>query len=160
MYVKSFVWAIDLNGDGAYSTWEVWEAAKWGFRLPGNLLLEGLGHIPYLSSLLSIQASEATGYGSLNGGLASSLSLLIWVVAIVSLLALSSPAPTQEDNGTAPRQAQIGMNATAARQIAAPNKNQGQSTDHHAHRPVSRANYAMPGKKPIRHKRQRRLVIT
>lgn len=161
MNVRSFVWATDLNGDGSYSMWEIWEAARWVFRLPGNLLLEGLGHVPYLSSLLNIQASEATGYGSLNGGLASSLSLLIWVVVITSVLSLSSSTADEDNSAASSRQVLIGMKTTAVKQIAGPDKAQGQlSTEHHAHLPVSRTNYAVPGKKPIRHKRHRRLVIT
>src|SRR5690606_16759845 len=160
MNIQSFAWAIDLNGDGTYSMWETWEAARWVFRLPGNLLLEGLGHIPYLSSLLNIQASEATGYSSLNGGLASSLSLLIWVVAITSLLNRTSATDDEDDIVLPSRQAQIGMNASATRQIAGPEKNSPLSAEHRTHLPVSRVNYAMPGTKPIRHKRHRRLIIT
>ncbi|MGB6104252.1 MAG: hypothetical protein WBF88_10460 [Pusillimonas sp.] len=166
MNVKSFEWVIDLNHDGVYSTWEFWEAVKWVYRLPGNLLLEGLGHTPYLSSALGIRASEATGYGSLNGGLATSLSLLLWVIVIFGILTLLSPTADEDDTNTAldPAQALIGMNAPPfARQIQGPAKEQdGSPAVHHghAHLPVSRASYAVPGKKPVRHKRHRRLVIT
>ncbi|NYT85430.1 hypothetical protein [Pollutimonas harenae] len=160
MNIQSFVWTIDLNGNGAYSAWELWEAAKWVYRIPGNLLLEGLGHVPYLSSLLHIHASEATGYASLNGGMASLLSLVIWVAAIFSVLTLSSPTVYEDDSTLDSGQSLIGMSTAANRQIAGPQKDQDFSADHHAHRPVSRANYAIPGTKPIRHKRHRRLIIT
>src|SRR5690606_36317445 len=139
MNIQSFAWAIDLNGDGVYSMWENWEAAKWVFRLPGNLLLEGLGHIPYLSSLLGIHASEASGYGSLNGGLASSLSLLIWVVAIASILNLSSRTVVEPDTEEPSRQALIGMGTPATRQITGPQQHA--PLEPRVHLPVSRANY-------------------
>ncbi|NYT58750.1 hypothetical protein H0A65_07415 [Alcaligenaceae bacterium] len=160
MNVHSFIWATDLNGDGAYSPWEIMEAVKWAFRLPGNLLLEGLGHVPYVSSLLHIQASEATGYGSLNSGLAASLSLLIWAVAIFTVLSLTSSSDNETESAPASRQALIGTNPTTQRQIAGPQKTPGQPASRPMHLPVSRANYAMPGKTPVRPKRHRRLVIT
>jgi len=160
MNVHSFIWATDLNGDGAYSPWEILEAVKWVFRLPGNLLLEGLGNVPYVSSLLHIQASEATGYGSLNSGLAASLSLLIWAVGIFTVLSLTSSSDAQAESESSPGQPLIGMNPVATRQIEGPEKAPSQPGGRPVHLPVSRANYAMPGKMPVRHKRHRRLVIT
>ncbi|MCC2595037.1 hypothetical protein LKR43_01650 [Pusillimonas sp. MFBS29] len=160
MNVHSFIWATDLNGDGAYSPWEIVEAVKWAFRLPGNLLLEGLGNVPYVSSVLHIQASEATGYSSLNSGLAASLSLLIWAIAIFTVLSRSSSSDTAAERPPASKPALIGTNPATIRQIAGPDKTAGQTARRPVHLPVSRANYAMPGKAPLRHKRQRRLVIT
>ena len=157
MSVRSFVWAIDLNGDGSFSPWEMWEAAKWLFRMPGNLLLEGLGNIPFVSPVLHIHASEATGYGSLNGGLASSLSLLVWVAILVGILTWASPTVVEKDE---PRLARIGTNVNTARQLAGPQASSQTSDYRHAHLPVSRSSYAMPGVKPVRHKRHRRLIIT
>src|SRR5690606_2042009 len=137
---------------------EIMEAVKWVFRLPGNLLLEGLGHVPYVSSVLHIQASEATGYGSLNSGLAASLSLLIWAVAIFTVLSLTSSSDTASESAPVSTPALIGTNPATIRQIAGPGKSSDQPASRPVHLPVSRANYAMPGKMPVRHKRQRRLV--
>src|SRR3546814_11313638 len=64
--------------------------------MPGNLAVEGLGHVPYLSSFLGIKASEATGYGSLDGLLSVTLYLLFWMVLLFSALTLSSPSADDE----------------------------------------------------------------
>src|SRR3546814_11498243 len=76
--------------------WELWESVKFVYRMPGNLAVEGLGHVPYLSSFLGIKASEATGYGSLDGLLSVTLSLLFWMVLLFSALTLSSPSADEE----------------------------------------------------------------
>ena len=159
MNIQSFVWSIDLNSDGSYSAWEIWETIRWMFRIPGNLLLEGLGHIPYVSSLLHIHASEATGYSSLNGGLSSSLSLIIWAAALAGILTLASPTVIKKDKSPEPML--IGTNiVSTARRLAAPTASAQMPAQHHAHWPVSRSSYSMPGIKPIRHKRHHRLIIT
>src|SRR3546814_12519759 len=72
--------------------WELWESVKFVYRMPGNLAVEGLGHVPYLSSFLGIKASEATGYGRLDGLLSVTLSLLFWMVLLFCSLTLSSPS--------------------------------------------------------------------
>ena len=158
MSVRSFIWAIDLNGDGSYSPLELWEAAKWLFRLPGNLLIEGMGNIPFVSPVLHIRASEAAGYTSLNGGLSSSLSLLVWAAILVGILCWASPS--DEDNNTASKRPLLGTNMTTTRQLPGPGTSSDTAESHHAHLPVSRSSYAMPGLKPVRHKRHRRLIIT
>lgn len=91
MNIKSLDLVVDLNADGRYSFWEIWELLRDIYRLPGNLLIEGLGHIPYVSDVLGIHASAATGYASLNGLLAVTLSLLFWIVLILGLMAWASP---------------------------------------------------------------------
>ncbi|OXR50510.1 MULTISPECIES: hypothetical protein [unclassified Pusillimonas] len=100
MNIKSLNLVVDINADGRYSFWEIWELIRDLYRLPGNLLVEGLGHIPYVSNALGIHASEAMGYGSLNGLLAVTLSLLFWIALILGLMAWASPdADTDaEDN--------------------------------------------------------------
>ncbi|MDS1140828.1 hypothetical protein RE432_10310 [Pusillimonas sp. SM2304] len=164
MNIESLNLVIDLNRDGAYSPWELWEAVKWVYRLPGNLLVEGLGHIPYLSTLLNIQASEATGYRSLNGSLSVTLSLMLWVVAIFSLLTWLSPTVDEPDDASLDAASARRSPATGAAhaRLAEPDGKQGhdEAAAPHArpHLPVSRANYAAPGKKPKRHRRHHRLV--
>src|SRR3546814_19184028 len=90
MKIESLNIVVDLNHDGAYRMWELWESVKFVYRMPGNLSVEGLGHVPYLSSFLGIKASEATGYGSLDGLMSVPLSLLFWMVLLFSALTLSS----------------------------------------------------------------------
>ena len=160
MNIQSLVWTIDLNNDGSYSAWEILETVRWVFRIPGNLILEALGNTPYLSSLLHIEASAATGYNSLNGSLASSLSLIVWALALVGILTLASPSVIKKDRTSEPLL--IGSNVVSTtQQLAAPAANSPHTaSSHHVHLPVSRSNYAMPGTKPIRHKRHRRLIIT
>lgn len=164
MNIESLNLVIDLNRDGAYSLWEIWEAVKWVYRLPGNLLVEGLGHIPYLSTLLNVQASEATGYRSLNGSLSVTLSLMLWVVAIFSLLTLLSPTVDEADDAdpdAASARHGLSAGATHARLSEQYGKqgHDGAAALHaRTHLPVSRANYAAPGKKPKRHRRHHRLV--
>lgn len=98
MNIESLKLVIDLNGDGSYSLLEISELLRTLYRLPGNLMVEGLGHIPYVSSLLGIEASRATGYGSFNGLLSISLSLLFWVAAVFAVLTLSSPDSQEPEN--------------------------------------------------------------
>lgn len=92
MHIESLNFSMDINGDGVYSRWEVWETVVWAYRLPGNLVMEGLGHVPVLSDLLGIKASAATGYASLNGTVAVTLSLVFWLAIVVGLLSASSRA--------------------------------------------------------------------
>src|SRR5690606_14123696 len=99
--------------------------------------------------LLNIRASEATGYHSLNGSLSVSLSLLLWVVLIVSLLSWFSP--TVEEPDDAPDRARAPVGAAGVHPAHA-------GMQPRVHLPVSRANYAAPGKKTKRHRRPHRLV--
>ncbi|NYT76512.1 hypothetical protein H0A71_05870 [Alcaligenaceae bacterium] len=98
MSIQSLNLVIDLNGDGSYSLLEISEFLRTLYRLPGNVMVEGLGHIPYLSSFLGIEASKATGYGSFDGLLSISLSLIFWVAVVYAALTLSSPDVEQPEN--------------------------------------------------------------
>lgn len=139
MHIQSLHLVADINGDGSYSMWEVWEVVQFIYRLPGNLVVEVLGHIPYLAPLLSIHASEAAGYGSLNGLLATTISLLFWAGILFAILNLTSPTVDDDadQDSTAPRHgtAQAVTNPGRAYQSA---KASGKS-----HLPVSRSSYSV-----------------
>jgi len=113
MNIESLNLIVDINRDGVYSPWEIWETAKSVYRIPGNLVVEGLGNIPVVSDVLHIQASQATGYASLNGMLAAFLSLLFWLVAVISLLSLASPDDPESNVGRQPLQAGAGLESAA-----------------------------------------------
>lgn len=88
MWIESFNLVLDANHDGAISLAEAWHVFGWLYQLPGNLVIEVLGAIPPVANLLQIQASAETGYGSLNGGLATVISLLIWLLVVIQLAGL------------------------------------------------------------------------
>lgn len=162
MKIESLHLVVDINHDGAYSLWEIWESVKFVYRLPGNLLVEGLGHIPYLSSFLGIRASEATGYGSLDGLLSVTLSLLFWIVVLFSVLTVSSPSTDEIDDtpeGTDGSHAvrPPGLLPSASRVSAsAVESDDGTwvSSTVRSHLPVSRPAYSAPGSG--KHKKPRR----
>jgi len=147
MSIESLRLVADINGDGSYSLWEIWEVVKFFYRLPGNLLVEGLGHIPYVSSFLGIHASQATGYGSLDGLLSVTLSLLVWVGVLFTILTLSSPTVDEVDEEAlrtpepSPTELRSGIDDTQAKGAR------------HGHLPVSRASYTAHGKRPRKHHR-------
>ncbi len=85
MKIEALNFYLDINGDGRYNSWEIWEAVKWVYRLPGNLLVEGVGNVPLLANLLGIQASEATGYASFNNWMVVGFSLLFWLALLIFL---------------------------------------------------------------------------
>lgn len=114
MNIKSLDLVVDLNADGRYSFWEIWELLRDLYRLPGNLLVEGLGHIPYVSDVLGIRASEAVGYASLNGLLAVTLSLLFWIALVLGLMAWASPDADPDDANNDGKSAAGSSTATAA----------------------------------------------
>lgn len=80
MELQALNYVVDIDGDGQIAGWEAVHAVKWGFSLPGRLIIEGLGHIPVVADTLGIQASAATGYASFNSLLATILNLLFWVL--------------------------------------------------------------------------------
>lgn len=88
--MQTFQWIIDANSDGVYSLDGILQTLRWAFKIPGSLVVEALGSIPALSDLLHIQASEATGYASLRGGLVSVLSLFFWAALCVWFLEVNS----------------------------------------------------------------------
>src|SRR5690606_41914550 len=53
MNIESLKMVVDINRDGSYSLWELWEAVTFVYRLPGNLMVEGLGNIPYVADFRS-----------------------------------------------------------------------------------------------------------
>lgn len=85
MNIQALHFVLDIDSDGSIASWEVLHAVKWGFSLPGRLLTEGLGNIPWVADTLGIQASAATGYASFNSLLASGASLIFWVLLLYGL---------------------------------------------------------------------------
>lgn len=176
MALRSLQYTLDANLDGSVSAWEIWEAAKFLYRLPGNLAVEGMGNIPILADVLRIQASPATGYESLGGTLSLAISLVAWVALLFWLLTATSPSvPAQtaaEENPTpnANHEHTSATQAMATRQEAqrdiAPEgyNSQGQAPlaenaaaghrRQRPHLPVSRRYYAAPGTRTS-HRRHR-----
>ncbi|UYO92769.1 hypothetical protein [Pollutimonas sp. M17] len=162
MKIESLNLVVDINHDGAYSMWELWEAVKFVYRVPGNLLVEGLGHIPYVSSFLGIRASEAAGYGSLDGLLSITLSLMFWIVVLFSALTLSSPS--EDDAGDSAEKAPgPALEAPSGFPLeksghtpSAGARDDGAwvSSAVRGHLPVSRSAYSAPGS--AKHKKPRR----
>lgn len=155
MNIQSLHFSLDINRDGSYSLWEYWEAIKFLYRLPGNLIVEGLGHVPYLAPLLHIQASQDAGYGSLDGLLSVTLSLLFWIIVVFGILTLASPVSDETDDTSVDSLAPSSQVPTVA--IAADDSSDlaamqpVQAPGHfHTHRPVSRSSYSIPGKQPKR----------
>lgn len=101
MKVEALNFYLDINGDGRYNGWEIWEAVKWVYRLPGNLLIEGLGNVPFLASLLGIEASEATGYGSFNNWMVVGFSLLFWLALLMLLASFKRDTDAAPEPGQA-----------------------------------------------------------
>lgn len=173
MALRSLQYTLDANLDGSVSVWEIWEAAKFLYRLPGNLAVEGMGNIPMLADALRIQASPATGYESLGGTLSLAISLAAWVALLFWLLTVTSPsvpAQTASEESASPGGSHENISATQAMatqhnahsQEAAQHGSLPGGTDttatHHrrqrAHLPVSRRYYAAPGTRTT-HRRHR-----
>ncbi len=146
MNIQSLHLVADINGDGSYSLWEIWEIVRFIYRLPGNLLVEGLGHLPYVSTLLGIHASPAAGYSSLGGMLSVTLSLLFWVAILFTVLNLTSPT-VQDPEESAPRTPEADP-ATLGHHGPDSGTHTGRP-----HLPVSRPTYAASGIR--QHKRHR-----
>lgn len=85
MNIQALHFVLDIDGNGTIERWEVLDAAKWFFSLPGRLLVEGLGNIPLIADTFGIRASAATGYASFHGLLATGASLIFWVLLLVLL---------------------------------------------------------------------------
>jgi hypothetical protein len=176
MNIHSLMFTLDANHDGHYSLWEFWDVCRAIYWLPGNLVVEGLGHIPWLASMLNIHASQATGYGSLNGTLAVVLSLAFWVSVLFTVLTVASPTDTQAlddlaganvhdtafpggSSGLGPQ----GGIATHQHVLLAGNRKglsaKAAAVSHtRMHPPVSRSYYALPGKTPARKRHRMRLA--
>ena len=160
MNIQSLHFMIDLNRDGSYSMWELWEAAKFIYRLPGNLAVEGLGQIPYLSDALNIHASATTGYDSLNGLLATGVSLLVWIAAFFALLTLASPveepysAVTQDTTNVRPLRSDEVQKPRDMGTGIMPQRPAVSTVQARVHLPVSRPAYSAPGLGPRRRLRR------
>jgi len=76
MNIQALHFVLDIDGNGSVAGWEIIDALKWGFSLPGRLMVEGLGNIPFIAQAFGIQASAATGYASFHSLLATALNLL------------------------------------------------------------------------------------
>lgn len=96
MWIESFNLVLDANNDGTITLAEAWHIFTWLYQLPGNLVIELLGAVPPVSRLLHISASAETGYSSLGGGLATALSLLIWLLIIIELASLRERLKTRQ----------------------------------------------------------------
>ncbi len=155
MNIQSLNLIVDLNNDGRYSVWELWEAIKFVYRLPGNLLVEGMGHVPPVASLFRIEATPVNGYDSLDGLLSVTLSLIFWVIVVFGILTLLSPSADIDDEtlDASPANAQNGYQSGSAGSTAmASNASDAvQAIPKRHHHPVSRPVYAAPGRKPKRH---------
>lgn len=158
MNIQSLNLIVDLNNDGRYSVWELWEAIKFVYRLPGNLLVEGMGHVPPVASLFRIEATPVNGYDSLDGLLSVTLSLIFWVIVVFGILTLLSPSvdsgdetlDVDPDNAhNSYRSYSAGSTAMAGNARVANDAVQATAKRHH--HPVSRPTYAAPGRKPKRH---------
>lgn len=83
MNIQALHFVLDVDGNGSVAGWEVIDALKWAFSLPGRLMVEGLGNIPFIADTFGIRASAATGYASFHSLLATVLTLLFWVGCLV-----------------------------------------------------------------------------
>lgn len=158
MNIQSLNFSVDINRDGHYSAWELWDILKVVYRLPGNLLVEGLGHIPPIASLLNIDATPANGYGSLDGLLSVTLSLLFWIIVIFGMLTLASPKAEEDDDllhenteNHAKDKTSFGAGSVLPANTATTRANALLRPATRRHHPVSRPVYAASGKKPKHH---------
>lgn len=88
MNIVSLHWVIDANHDGQISLVETWHTLKWLYQLPGNLFVEGLGHIPVAATTFHIHATAQAGYYSLNSWFTALFSLFFWLFILVGLAKL------------------------------------------------------------------------
>lgn len=99
MNIQALHFVLDADRNGVIAGWEILEAVKWFLTLPGRLLAEGLGNIPIIADIFGIQASQATGYASFDGLLATGSSLVFWVLILYLLTRIGSD---RTDGGTPP----------------------------------------------------------
>ncbi|MGA0584431.1 MAG: hypothetical protein ACO2ER_11085 [Castellaniella sp.] len=104
MNIQALHFVLDIDGNGSFAGWEVIEALKWAFSLPGRLMVEGLGNVPPIASAFHIQASAATGYASFHSLLATVLNLLFWVSCLVLITRIGADRKSA-DPETAPEDA-------------------------------------------------------
>src|SRR3546814_10734622 len=85
MKIESFHWIIDANHDGSISLAEIWHTLQWLYQIPGNLVIDALGHIPVTAELFHIHASDQAGYYILNNCFSAAFSLFFWLFVLFSL---------------------------------------------------------------------------
>jgi len=85
MKIESFNWIVDANHDGRISLNELGHTLLWLYQIPGNLVVETLGHVPVAAHLFHIQASAQAGYYSLNSWFSFVFSLFFWLYALLEL---------------------------------------------------------------------------
>lgn len=88
MNIVSLRWVLDTNHDGLISFAETWHTLQWLYQLPGNLFIEGLGHIPVAATTFHIHATAQAGYYSLNSWFTALFSLFFWLFVLVQLAKL------------------------------------------------------------------------
>jgi len=72
--------AWDMNGDGLFTSADVWLLEKWLLCLPGNFLLELFAFwLPRTAAFFHVHASGTSSYASFYGIAAWVISAVIWV---------------------------------------------------------------------------------
>src|SRR3546814_16755332 len=85
MKIESFHWIIAANHDGSISLAEIWHTLQCLYQIPGNLVIEALGHIPVTAELFHIHASEQAGYYSLHTWFSAAFSLFFWLFVLFAI---------------------------------------------------------------------------
>ncbi|MDY0309825.1 MAG: hypothetical protein RBR29_08555 [Castellaniella sp.] len=96
MNIQALHFVLDIDGNGSVAGWEIIEALKWAFSLPGRLMIEGLGNIPFVADAFHIQASAATGYASFHSLPATVLNLTFWVGCLVLITRIGAHRKTTD----------------------------------------------------------------
>lgn len=107
MHLQSLQWIYDLHASGSIGGWELWQALKGLFNLPGNIVIELLGSYTVIAQTLGIAASEQTGYASLNGLIAKIISCAAWLFVFIQVVNIGTKpkrrqAYLDEDSKTQP----------------------------------------------------------
>jgi len=69
----------DMNGDGLFTSADVWLLEKWLLCLPGNFLLELFAFwLPRTAAFFDVQASSTSSYASFYGVAAWVISFATW----------------------------------------------------------------------------------
>ncbi|WP_322994503.1 hypothetical protein [Castellaniella sp.] len=103
MNIQALHFVLDIDGNNTIAGWEALNALKWGFALPGRLLTEALGNIPWIADTVGIQASAATGYASFHGLLTTGSSLVFWVLILYGLTRIGARKNTSDAPDQPPR---------------------------------------------------------
>lgn len=101
MNIQALHFVLDIDGNGTISGWEILAALKWGYALPGRLVVEGLGSLPLIADTFGIEASPATGYASFNSLLTTGISLVFWAGLLVLLMRIGTKDDTASGTASA-----------------------------------------------------------